>query len=166
MSASTLLQQMGDKTVCQRIMKAGGAQAHDIFWRSGCRLQARTTQQPDLKFCTEMQKKSTKAADRNCDRIVAMAAPRMPSPITKIKTGSRIRWRWRRALQSIPIGRVALRIDEWIHARGNHGRKGAKQIDHQVRIGIGECVCGCTEQSQDRTAKISPASIRDNRGQR
>ena len=37
------------------------------------------------------RKYRTNAAERICDNTVAIAAPRIPSPNTKIKTGSRIR---------------------------------------------------------------------------
>ena len=39
-------------------------------------------------------------------------------------------------------------------------------LDVYKRQGIGECVCGCTEQSQDRTGKDESGQHQDNRGQR
>ena len=48
---------------------------------------------------------------------------------------------------------ISLRVDKRIHTGGDHGRKCAEQIDHQVRVCINQSRLGSAEQAQDRTGK-------------
>ena len=50
-------------------------------------------------------------------------------------------------------GRVALRVDERVHAGCHHRRQSSDQINHHIRIRVYHRICRCTEQRQQWTGK-------------
>ena len=48
---------------------------------------------------------------------------------------------------------IALGIDERVHAGGDHRWKRTEQVDHQIGIGVGQCIAGSAEQYENRPGK-------------
>ena len=88
---STLLQQIVTRLLVSCMIKPAVPRLIIFF----ARLPQSRISSPDRRRTFNSvffrRKYRTNAAERICDNTVAIAAPRIPSPNTKIKTGSRIR---------------------------------------------------------------------------
>ena len=99
---STLLQQIVTRLLVSCMIKPAVPRLIIFF----ARLPQSRISSPDRRRTFNSvffrRKYRTNAAERICDNTVAIAAPRIPSPNTKIKTGSRIRKRcWKKCQEKV-----------------------------------------------------------------
>ena len=91
-TARTLLQQMVTRLLVSCMINPAVPRLTMFFNRVRESASSRNFKSFTLYSALLCKKFTTKAADKNWDKIVAMAAPLIPKPNTKIKIGSRIRF--------------------------------------------------------------------------